>query len=94
VRFVGTPLTPSFLALHLGRCTLWRLLWIHRLTGLLLVAWRRRPVLARLLLALRRVLIALLLWLLLVVGQRLSVRTFCSVSQECARVKRVLQSLP
>jgi hypothetical protein len=90
VRFVGTPLTSSFLALHLGRCTLWRLLWIHRLAGLLLVAGRRRAVLARLLLALRWVLITLLLWLLLVVRQRLSVGTFCSVSQACARVKRIL----
>ena len=54
---------------------LWRLR-VHGLTGLLLVAWRGWRVLARLLLSLWRVLIALLLWLLLVVGQRLSVGTF------------------
>lgn len=54
---------------------LWRLR-IHGLTRLLLVARRRWRVLPRLLLALRWVLIALLLRLLLVVGQRLSVGTF------------------
>jgi hypothetical protein len=54
---------------------LWRLR-INGLTGLLLVAWRRWRVLARLLLSLRRVLITLLLRLLLVMGQRLSVGTF------------------
>jgi len=55
------------------------LLWwlrIHRLAGLLLVTGRRWRVLSRLLLSLWRVLIALLLWLLLVMGQRLSVGTF------------------
>ena len=54
---------------------LWRLR-IHGLARLLLVARRRWRVLARLLLPLRWVLVALLLWLLLVVRQRLSVGTF------------------
>lgn len=53
---------------------LWRLR-IHGLTRLLLVARRRWRVLARLLLPLRWILVALLLRLLLVVGQRLSVGT-------------------
>lgn len=55
---------------------LWRLR-IHGLARLLLVAGRRWRVLPRLLLSLRRILlIALLLRLLLVVGQRLSIGTF------------------
>lgn len=54
---------------------LWRLR-VHGLTRLLLVAGRRWRVLPRLLLSLRWVLVALLLWLLLVVRQRLSVGTF------------------
>ena len=55
------------------------MLWglrIHGLTRLLLVARRRWRVLPGLLLPLRWVLIALLLRLLLVVGQWLSVGTF------------------
>ena len=54
---------------------LWRL-GVHRLTGLLLVPRRRWRILPLLLLSLRRVLVALLLRLLLVVRQRLSVGTF------------------
>ena len=52
-----------------------RWLRVYGLSRLLLVARRRRRVLSRLLLTLRRVLIALLPRLLLVVRQRLAVRT-------------------
>ena len=76
MRFIGSSFASSLLALHLrGRTLLWRLR-IHGLTRLLLVARRRWRVLARLLLPLRWILVALLLRLLLVVGQRLSVGTF------------------
>ena len=77
MRFIRSSFASSLLALHLWGRTL--LLWwlrIHRLAGLLLVTGRRWRVLSRLLLSLWRVLIALLLWLLLVMGQRLSVGTF------------------
>jgi hypothetical protein len=76
VRFVGGPLTSSFLTLHLRRSALLRWLRVYGLSGLLLIAWRRRRVLSRLLLALRRVLIALLPGLLLVVRKWLAVGTF------------------
>jgi hypothetical protein len=76
VRFIGSSFASGLLALHLrGRTLLWRLR-VHGLTRLLLVAGRRWRVLPRLLLSLRWVLVALLLWLLLVVRQRLSVGTF------------------
>jgi len=75
VRLIGSSFASGLLALHLWGRTLWRL-GIHGLTGLLLVARRRRWVLTRLLLSLWRVLVALLLWLLLVVWQWLSVGTF------------------
>lgn len=76
MRLVGGPLASSFLTLHLRRGTLLRWLRVYGLSRLLLVARRRRRVLSRLLLTLRRVLIALLPRLLLVVRQRLAVRTF------------------
>lgn len=79
MRLLGRSLTTRFarLALHLWWGTLLRRLGIHRLSGLLLVL-RRRRVLTRLLLALGRVGIALLLslLLLLVVRQRLTVSAF------------------
>jgi hypothetical protein len=81
VRFVSRSLTSSFLALHLRWGALLRWLRVYGLSGLLLVAWRRRRVLSRLLLALRWVLIALLPGLLLVVRQRLAVGAFRSVSK-------------
>jgi len=76
VRLVGGSLTSSFLTLHLGRGALLRWLRVYGLSGLLLVARRGRRVLSGLLLALWRVLIALLPGLLLIVGQRLAVCTF------------------
>ena len=81
MRFIGGSLTSSFLTLHLRRSALLRWLRVYGLSGLLLVAGRRRRVLSGLLLALRWVLIALLPGLLLVMRQRLAVGTFRSVSQ-------------
>lgn len=84
MRLLGRPLTVRVagLALHLGRSALLWWLRIHRLSRLLLVAWRRWRILAGLLLTLRIcITLLLLLLLLLVVGQRLTVGPFWSVSQ-------------
>lgn len=88
MRFIGGSFASSLLALHLRRSALlWRL-GIHGLSGLLLIPGRRWRILALLLLALRRVLISLLLWLLLlVVRQWLAVGAFWSVSQAFAQGK-------
>lgn len=94
MRFIGGSLTSSFLTLHLRRSALLRWLRVYGLSGLLLVAGRRRRVLSRLLLALRWVLIALLAGLLLVMRQRLAVGAFRSVSHVTDSRVRVLANLP